>query len=319
MDDQNPFPDGPQKRFLRRLHLKRLSEHKHRIGRDLAYFGLPSAEMLDIKVWLPVLGHITAVERDPDLARIMYRTAQRLGVRQKTIIIERDLLEATDLLTLEGEHANNSIARLLPVEQSNFQIARSTAYDVVNLDLCGGFLYPDDEDESKNVKILDNIIKHQENHRNAFIFIITFYLRDKGGEHYNGFIESTLDSLGTRDAQIGGLKDFYLVEKESREQDPRLRQPPTLRKLRFCVPIYLHKIAFDSFQVKSLGAWYYKKLYHTALLFEPRKTRSVLGKWPPIDEVRELLNTTMLRIEEGDGEDPDLFDLPAPVLPSSDT
>src|SRR6266540_3603460 len=130
MHNDNPFPESPQKAYLRRIHLRYLAHHKQKLGRELAYFGLPSAEMLDVKLWRSVLGHITAVERDPDVALSMFRTAQLIGVRDKTVIIEKGLLETAELLAMEDRHASLSLAQLTLSEQSNIRLVRSISHDV---------------------------------------------------------------------------------------------------------------------------------------------------------------------------------------------
>jgi hypothetical protein len=114
-----------------------------------------------------------------------------------------------------------------------------------------------------------------------------------------------LDSLKINTSEV---REYYTAKKID-------DQPPNLRRLRFCVPVYLHKIASDHFQVRSLGAWYYKTFYHTALFFEPRKGKTVLGKaWPPLDEFKELLRVPMTRLETDDFGQIIKKNLPAPFL-----
>jgi len=108
MNEQNPFPETPQKAYLRRQHLVALAAHKKEIGRKLGYLGLPSAKMLDVKVWEPLLDHITAVEREPSVAEEMYRTAQLMGIRQKTVIIEKNLLDVVSLLALKDDEIDQN-------------------------------------------------------------------------------------------------------------------------------------------------------------------------------------------------------------------
>src|SRR6266567_8274824 len=101
MFNNNPFPESLEKDYLRRFHLLyTLANYSESIERSLAYFGLPSAEMLDVALWKPLLGHITAVERDTNLSLHMYRTAQKLGIRDKTVILEMSLVEVAKLLAM---------------------------------------------------------------------------------------------------------------------------------------------------------------------------------------------------------------------------
>lgn len=306
MYSANPFPESKEKEYLRLKHFTFFTECKRNLGRDLSYFGLPSAEMLDIKLWKNVLCNIVAVEREEKIALMMYRTATIIGVRPKTIILENDLLEITKLLVLDDKYTKQ--LQLSSSEQEKIQKARSIKYDIINLDLCGGFLYPKSDGHSDNAEIMSNLINYQAKHKHPFTLIITFNLRDTGIEHYNAFIEETLHVLNKLNIDTSELRDYYL----SPEVD---NQPPNLRRLRFCVPTYLHKIAFNNYQVKSLGAWYYKTFYHTALYFEPRKGVSILSNvWPPIDEFKELMKNTMIRVDENMNRELEFYELSAPYI-----
>jgi hypothetical protein len=309
MPNDNPFPESSEKDFLRRFHLLHtLADYHESVGRSLGYFGLPSAEMRDVSLWRPLLGHVTAVERDTDLALQMYRTAQKLGIREKTTIIEMPLAKITKFLVMEDKEVQLSLSQLHPSVQNKINLVRRVAHDVINLDLCGGFLYRK-KGESENARVLQNLIDFQARQKTAFILIITFALRDRGKDDYNGFIVETLDHLDSLKIDTSQVKRFYIA-KEIQDQ------PANLRRIRFCLPVYLHKIAFDNFQVRSLGAWYYKTFYHTALFFEPRKGKTVLGKaWPPLDEFKELLRAPMTRLETDKAGKIVFKNLPAPSLP----
>ena len=308
-NDANPFPESDEKDYLRNYHfLNSLADQNESIGRPLNYFGLPSAEMRDVATWQPLLGNITAVERDPDLAFALYKTAQKLGIRNRTIVIEMQLAEIADLLAMEEKQARLSLASLWPNVQEKVNKVRQIHYDVINLDLCGGFLYSKKE-ESENAKILRNLIEYQAKQKTTFILIVTFALRDMGKAYYDEFIKETLDQLESLKINISEVRDFYTAKKVD-------GQPPNLRRLRFCFPVYLHKISFDHFQVRSLGAWYYKTFYHTALLFELRKGGNLLGKaWPPLDEFKDLLRVQMVRLEADDSRQVVRKLLPAPIIP----
>lgn len=308
MSSDNPFPESPQKAYLRRIHLKDLASLKERLGRGLAYFGLPSAEMRDVKVWRPLLQHITAVERDPLVASYMYRNAMKLGIRDKTVVIENTLSETCRLLAMEDRDIKLSLSQLRQVEQDKLRRVRSITHDVINLDLCGGFLYSG----SDNADMLRNLMKFQAVHRSPFYLVVTFHTRDTGGDDYATYITEALDQLEAVRVDTTQVREFYLAEKVE-------DQPRNLRRLRFCVPAYLQKVTYEDFQVTSRGAWYYKTFYHTALLFEPRTKKGALKlPWPPIDEFRALLNTPMKRIAVSDTdaqeEEITLVDLPAPSL-----
>jgi len=299
----NPFPDSSEKQFLRRLHLLDLGKLKLRLNEDLAYFGLPSSEMLDVKVWKPLLGRITAVERDKYVAETMYQTAWQLGLGTKTVIIENDIVEALRLLSLQDDE---SIGHMPSVEKNKYRNTRHIFHSVINIDLYGGFFYPKVNQPSENMKLFRYLIEWQGRHRKPFLLIVTFNLRDQGNidATYDKYIKDTLGEAAKWGLDISEVQNYYLTENIR-------NQPPNLRRLRFCIPTYLQYLALESFQVINLGAWYYKTFYHAKLWFEPRLRGSALGLiWPPQDEFKDLLKAAMKRIDK----DSKLIDLPAPFL-----
>lgn len=309
MTNYNPFPESPEKQHLRRLHLNTLSKYGKKVGRGLLYFGLPSAQMHDVDLWKDVLSHITAIERDRDVALLMYRTAQRIGLRNKMVLLEKDLVDVCHLLAMTDEDVGAHLANMSLPEQRDFLIVRTKEHDVINLDLCGGFLYPrkpsNKSPTSANVDVLSNLIAYQARLRTAFFLVLTFHLRDTGKDDYDTFIRSTLKAVPASKG-ISEVKDFYLA--------PIIKgQPPNLRRLRFCVPAYLSLISHQDFWITSQGSWTYKTFYHTVLFFEPRKGKSVLGKWPPIDELKDLLKAPMHRLTH-EGDTVNSSELNAPFL-----
>jgi len=308
MPNDNKFPESRQKEYLRDLHFATLVERKIATGRELAYLGLPSADMLDIKLWRSVLHHITAVEQDPSLVLPMHRTAIRLGVDKKIIVIEKDLNDVAALLSMDEKSAKLSLAQLSLSEQVKIRRARSIGYDVINLDPYGGFLYPTDAVD-KNTELLKNFIQFQSRHNHSFMLIITFELRDTGRDHYLEFINTTLELLSSQGVDVAKTKEWYTAEKGKHPS-------PTLRRMKFCVPIFLLKIAYDSFQVKSCGAWQYKNYYHTALFFEARSTKNVLGvsPYPPVDQCKEIINRPVIHVEVRDSSQIELSEIESPPL-----
>lgn len=287
----NPFPESPQKAFLRRYHLNNyLAPYRDQIGRDLTYFGLPSAEMYDVELWSRILGYISAVERETNIALKMYRKAQKIGVRDKISIIEMDLTETTRLLAMDERDIELSLSSLSGPIAKKIRKARSMGYDVINIDLCGGFLYPSEkQDGSAYEKMLRNLIAFQAKQKTSFILVVTFSTRDAGRSEYGKFISETLKFLEASGNDVSEITRFYTAKTVK-------GQPPNLRRLRFCIPTYLHKISYEYFEVQGLSAWYYKNFFHTALFFRLRQGHGILGPWPPPDEVKELLKTSLTHV-----------------------
>lgn len=303
MINKNPFPDSSEKQYLRRHHLTDLAKLKMQLGDDLAYFGLPSAEMLDVKIWKTTLRRITAVERDNYVAEAMYGTAWQLGLGERTVIIESDIVEALRLLSLQDD---GSLGHLPPVEQKKYRDTRHVFHSVFNIDMYGGFFYPKITQTSENMKLFQSLIQWQSRHKKPFILILTFNLRDQGSinKTYEKYIKDTLREVANFKIDTSEVQSYYLAQNIR-------NQPRNLRRLRFCIPTYLQHVALDSFQVINLGSWYYKTFYHAKFLFEPRLEKSALGlTWPPLDEFKELLKAPMKKIHP----DLRLVDLPAPYL-----
>jgi hypothetical protein len=288
----NEFPESLEKSHLRHIHLKAIASRSQVLGRPLAYLGLPSAEMLDVRLWKPYLRQITAIERDPDMATQMYRTAMMQGIRGKLLVIEKDLYEAARLLAMDDRSADLSVSTLYGADRESIRLARNVSYDIINLDLYGGFLYPSSANrEDKNTQILRDLISYQARHQAGFILLLTFNLRDSGRDDYLDFISDAMRQLSAANVDISEINRFYTSNKKVNDQ------PPNLIRMRFCVPAFIHKTAFEHFEVRIQGAWTYKTFYCASLLFEPRKGGGSLGlSWPPIDEFKRLLAAPLFRL-----------------------
>ncbi|GEM_PF-2728196 len=288
--NSNPFPESDEKAYLRRYHLlKSLDPLRQQKGRDLAYFGLPSAEMLDVKLWQKVLGHITAVEADKTIASRIFRTATKLGIREKLCLLETDLLSASKILAEDENKLEIIFSEFSKASQEKFRKIRGRFYDVFNLDLCGGFLYPKDNDRNDHSEVLKNLLKHQRKQKEDFLIVITFNLRDTGADEYDKFIDHCLSSLEQIGEDISSLKSYYLSKNTK-------NHPKQLRRIRFALPAYIQKIAFDDFQVSQKGSWYYKTFYNTVLHFSPRLGGTLGMNWPPLDEFKSILNSPIFKV-----------------------
>jgi len=307
MSTADSFPESAQKAYLRRQDLQILARQKAAVRHDLAYLGLPAGRMLDIQMWRGVLGHITAVERDPQTALRLLRTAEDIGVRDKTILVEMGLVELAKLLAEDDAQAGRSLADYPQATQRDIRKIRAIQPDVFNLDFCGGLLYGNGE--SENAAMLRHLIEFQARYKNPFTLITTLQLRDTGANDYDDFMSSILDALAAQDVNVYETRKYYLAKKIA-------GQPRHLRRLRLCIPAYTLKVAFEYFQLVNIRAWSYKTFYHASLSFEPRPSAGALGRapWPPLGEFRAILDAPLTHV----AVDPDgrivLADLAAPAL-----
>lgn len=285
----SPFPDSEQKNHLRLYHLENtLPELRRDLGHDLNYFGLTSANMTDIKRWRFFIDKIVAVENDRRVADLIFRTASSLQVRARTTVIERDL-ELVCQIMAEGDDSAQDI--LAGAELDRLKTIKSTPYHIINLDFCSGFVFPRHDNTSSGTRSISNLISYQSKYEDPFVMLLTFATRDSGADDYDMFIESTLNAIGEAGFETSKLRRFYLAT------NPR-SVPPQLRRLKFCVPVWIHKKGFERYHVSTIGTWYYKTFYHTAIRFRPRLNSGVLGAstWPPVDEMKGLLDGPIVKI-----------------------
>ena len=303
-----PSPDSHQKRYLRTQAITLLTGLKNELGRGLNYFGLPSGRMLDILTWKALLDQVFAVERERDTATEMYRTAGELGIRSKFHAYEMDLVDITRLLALDDDSFKTSLGNLRPAEQKSVLAARATGFDVVNIDLCGGFLYS----KNTNVEAIQQIISHQARRNTSFTLITTLEERDLGGKEYDRFIDETLTELQKMGLNTSEVRQYYLDPKSNGEARH-------LRRMRFCVPIFLLKLGNDHFRVSLESTATYKNFFHVVMRFVARTQKTYLGSlWPPVGEVRDILAVPLRRINSGESDKPQVEFVETPGLPESD-
>ncbi|MGI8687243.1 MAG: hypothetical protein ACR2M3_01575 [Thermomicrobiales bacterium] len=252
--------------------------------------------MIDVRLWAHVIDHITAIERDPDIALMMLQKAQRLGVRGRLTLLEMGLVDAMNMMAAEEA----SLPPLSISQQQKLREARGIGYDIVNFDMCGGFLYPTLDKDSDNARVFRYLVDFQARRQRSFFLLVTYQIKDTGADEYDKYIDGTLStlsdtltSLGRSTANVTNVRNFYLAKGSLSGQSPHLR------RYRFSIPVFLHEVADYAFQVNALGSWYYKNLYHLIVSFDLRQGGSVLGRgpWPPYDEVKQLLEVPLVRLK----------------------
>jgi hypothetical protein len=289
MRDRNPFESREKTQLREFAFVRHINKLRQEADRKLVYFGLPSAGMLDVKSWKSVIGHVFAIESDPHLAERMCRTAVQQGIRKTMTLLEMKLSDVLSFLGTEEHNISLKLDQYTRATQDKLLSLRRTAIDIVNLDLCGGFLYPDSNKESKHPQGLENLIYHQQKFSASFLLILTYQVRDTGAGDYDLFISETLDILGNFGLDTDCAREYYLSSESS-------DHPLHLRRMRFSIPSYVLKVAYDHFRVKMGRAYYYKNFYHAVFRMDPRKDQGALGTWPPVDELIELLHTPLIHL-----------------------
>jgi hypothetical protein len=293
----NNFPETLAKKMLRMEHYSYIIKKTLLLGRNLIYFGLPSSEMLDVKLWKTHLEHIYAIERDADTASEMYRTIGKLGLHKKITVIEHDLIECSKLLALDLDSATLSMNRLNVNEQGSLTRLRQSFFDIVYLDMFGGFLYERSDQTNTNTEIIKNILSHQKQFNKPFSLILTYSLRTGGGPEFDRFNSEFLNELANaHPIEADELTHYYLTESIE-------GHPLSMRRMRLAIPIHIMSLGRDSFEVSSIKHWIYGKktfLYHVRIDLKPRLAGSLGVAWPPIDEVRRTISEDIIRLNESE-------------------
>ena len=141
----NPTPrtytSSPSKNFIREQVDRPLLERLHKLrGEPLSYFGLPGADLLDIRSWEPLLGKVAAVERDLHNLNEMNDAVRRdmPGLRFVPHYGEVDQV----ILRNRGMEWKRGGAEYQPWAAIEHPAHRPAGwyFDVVNLDYFGPFL-----------------------------------------------------------------------------------------------------------------------------------------------------------------------------------
>jgi hypothetical protein len=292
----NSFPESNEKNILRNLDKLSISEFSTEINSPLNYLGLPASEMLDVLLWKQYLNTITAIERSEDAAEGIIQTSSKNDIRENLILLEMDLALAFRLLGTKDDELPGLIATLSSHDKDQISKARKIPYHVANLDLYSGFLYPDKNNQSSLIGAIDYLFDHQNHHKCSFLLIVTLEFRDTGASQYKEYIKGAISHLEKALRQdLDELQRYYLNKSKV---DDAHNIPDYARYYRFCVPIHLHQNAWrNNFRMDLLGQWVYKNYYHAVLKFVHEEgTTFGLGPWPPVDEVKSLLQANLIKI-----------------------
>lgn len=145
------FTSSHAKTLLRRVWdapiIKALSEGI--VRGQLNYFGLPGANLEDIRDWRPYIGEVFALEREKADAAVLTSNAMVLDLHRSGFKLEVSELDEFILRAI-----NDGESRL-----------RLRWYHLVNLDYTGGWIYKGSTGDAKRIQALDDLAQMQ---REAF-------------------------------------------------------------------------------------------------------------------------------------------------------
>jgi hypothetical protein len=152
-----PFSSNSNKEYIRSAVDQPIIEQWFRnLGRGLKYLGLPAWQMLDIVAWQNMLGRFTGIERAENQQHLMFLNANIKDLEHRLYA----LYGRFDDIILNG--------------RDNYKKCPDWPYDLVNLDVFGGFLYSN----FSRPKAFRKIIANQAAHGQSFLLIVTQHLRD---------------------------------------------------------------------------------------------------------------------------------------------
>lgn len=301
------FPESEEKQFIRdHIYANDIIPLRQELDRPLVYFGLPSPRMKDVDQWNGALGKVIAVERDEAKVRGIYRRASRLRIRKSLILLEMDVSEVTNLLSLDKSLFSAEISELPSHTQTKLATIRDIPLHVINLDYYGGFLYPSNDGSDKHSESLGHISNHQERFREPFLLVLTFQIRDTGASHYDKFISNTLDAM----EKSGGIRspevEPYFTDENFSDVSMHLR------RMKFSVPVFVLKTFFESYDVEVNSIYKYKRFVSFSIRLNPRPESGALGRWPPVEDINRIISEDVYTLSVGEEGEIIKDPIPAP-------
>jgi hypothetical protein len=132
----NPFPDSLEKQVIRIRDGFDIKDFRNRKFNDarLKYFGMPSAELLDIITWEENINGLTAIERDQDVLKDIRKSIFKHKLENVSNFLHADVCEVLMNLNI-GEH------------------------QLFNLDFYGGFVHKREDGSASIPQALKALIR----------------------------------------------------------------------------------------------------------------------------------------------------------------
>jgi hypothetical protein len=259
----NPFPESIEKHVIRirdgfDLEGFRVREFN---GVKLKYFGMPSAELLDILAWKDHISGITAIERDIDILKDIRKSIFNHKLEKISNVLAGDIC---DIL-------------------KNKDIGKN---QIFNLDFYGGFVHKREDGSASIPEAINSLIKKQADYRESFILLMTFNLRDDDKIEYDEYIENIKTSL--HQFPVKNLEKnikFHISEGK----------PSNIYKLKLCVPCFVYISGLPKFEFNLKRIYHYKNFVHFVIEMKFVKDKT-LGVFPNIDNILRILNIQILEI-----------------------
>lgn len=291
------FVDSENKRAIReRYNLPFLKRVSSRLGRKLAYLGLPGASLNDLVDWESVLGVKTCVQivrksrlqREEDLGIVSEMASNVLVQEIRQVEIIRGSIE--DVI-LTG-HGMDGVAPKLAVSDSS---GLSFRYDIYNLDFLGGIAYRKltqaaAGQKSPRIRAIEQLFARQRGQ--DFGLFLTLNVRDTFGDEPVQFLQE--EAQRTQNDLLTNVASWGATLNDGFKQ----------HQLRLWVPLWIRELAeMQNFRCRCLPPVAYTghenaKMIHFSFEFEFMAGRELRVK--SSQSAEDVLNLPMLSVEGGE-------------------
>ena len=125
------------------------------------------------------------------------------------------------------------------------------------------------------------------------MLVTTYQIRDTGAKDYDTFIRNTFKAMGETVSEE--VKKYYLDSNYAEHSHH-------LRRMRFCIPVFLFKLCYNKYKLKLRKVVKYKNLVTLVMFFEPRSSMSALGSWPPVPEIQQIMDEKIYDLSYTNGK-----------------
>ena len=260
----NPFPESIEKQVIRIRDGLLINEFRERVlgGSKIKYFGMPSAELLDILTWQDQLSGFTAVERDLDVVKDIEKSIFEHRFESMSHIIHGDVTEVL----------------------KNQRIGK---HQLFNLDFYGGFVHRKEDGSASIPDALKSLIRQQADFRESFILLSTFNLRDDDKVEYDEYIGTIYSNLSRYSVKNLDKNIEFHINRGS---------PTNAYKLKICFPCFVYVSGLPEFHCALKRVYHYKNLVHFAIEMIFVQDRA-LGGVPNPQGLTEILNAQIYEID----------------------
>jgi len=262
-------------RVLQRETIERCLRHK--LGR-LAYFGLPSSSLNDVKAWQDIVESFVAVERGEEgkeweLQHDLQLEAFRAQLFTRIILMRGDI----DSVILKGKDISNNILHY--------------PFDVISLDYSGGLFYKDRKGTFLRLRAISAAIAAQGKKHADFVLLISCNLSAID----QGEVKNTIENIRTDLTRYGASAD-QVINSYQKHQRNEVR-------LKLYVPYLVNQAAAKNhYYCETQQVVFYSgnqdvsmMMFRFCLKFDAR-TESLRS---PKERLSQIINKPMIQIENG--------------------